>query len=55
MFDFLAQYSMREKAIVALALLVVIVIGSDALVIGPYLERADTLKQQIDQQRDDLA
>ena len=54
MFDFLAQYSMREKAIVALALLVVIVIGSDALVIGPYLERVDKLKQQIDQQRDDL-
>jgi type II secretory pathway component PulM len=54
MFDFLARYSMREKAIVALALLVVIVIGSDALVIGPYLERVDKLKQQIDQQRDDL-
>ena len=55
MFDFLARYSMREKTIVALALLVVIVIGSDALVIEPYLERVAALNQQIDQQRDDLA
>jgi type II secretory pathway component PulM len=55
MFDFLARYSMREKTIVALALLVVIVIGSDALVIEPYLERVAGLNQQIDQQRDDLA
>jgi general secretion pathway protein M len=55
MFDFLARYSMREKAIVALALLVVIVIGSDALIIEPYLERVAALNQQIDQQRDDLA
>lgn len=55
MFDLLARYSMREKAIVALALLVVIVIGSDALVIEPYLERVATLNQQIEQQRDDLA
>jgi len=54
MFDWLARYSMREKAIVALALLVVIVIGSDALVIEPYLERVATLNQQIEQQRDDL-
>jgi type II secretory pathway component PulM len=55
MFDFMARYSMREKTIVALALLVVIVIGSDALVIEPYQERVAALNQQIDQQRDDLA
>lgn len=55
MFEFLARYSMREKAIVALALLVVIVIACDALVIGPYRERVATLNQQIEQQRDDLA
>ena len=54
MFDFLKQYSLREKAIFALALLVMIVVGVHALVIEPYQERLATLQQQIVQQQDDL-
>ena len=55
MLDFLAQYSLREKAIVALALLVVIVIGTHALVIEPYQERFAALQSEIEQQKADLA
>ena len=55
MLDFLAQYSLREKAIVALALLVVIVIGTHALVIEPYQERFASLQSEIAQQKADLA
>ena len=55
MFEFLARYSLREKAIVALALLVVIVIGIHALVIEPYQERVEGLRGEIDQQQKDLA
>ncbi len=54
MLDFLAQYSLREKAIVALALLVVIVIGTHALVIAPYQERLVALQSEIEQQSADL-
>lgn len=55
MLDFLAQYSLREKAIVALALLVVIVIGAHALVIEPYQQRFASLQAEIEQQKADLA
>ena len=54
MFSFLAQYSLREKAIVAVALLVVIVLGVHAFVIEPYQERVATLRQDIEQQNSDL-
>ena len=54
MLDFLAQYSMREKAIVAVALLVVIIIGTHAIVIEPYQTRADELRAEIEQQNTDL-
>ena len=54
MFSFLAQYSLREKAIVAIALLVVIVLGVHAFVIEPYQERVATLQQDIGQQNTDL-
>jgi type II secretory pathway component PulM len=54
MFSFLAQYSLREKAIVAVALLVVIVLGVHAFVIEPYQERVATLHQDIEQQNSDL-
>ncbi|MCP4874971.1 MAG: type II secretion system protein M [Gammaproteobacteria bacterium] len=54
MSDFLAQYSMREKMIVVLALLVMIVIGAHALVIEPYQERVAVLEEEIEQHRDDL-
>ena len=54
MFDFLAQYSLREKAIVAAALVVVIVLGVHALVIEPYQERVVLLRESIEQQNTDL-
>jgi type II secretory pathway component PulM len=55
MFSFLAQYSLREKAIVAVALLVVIVLGVHAFVIEPYQARLATLRQDIEQKNTDLA
>ena len=54
MFDFLAQYSLREKAIVVAALVVVIVLGVHALVIVPYQERVALLRESIEQQNTDL-
>jgi type II secretory pathway component PulM len=54
MFSFLAQYSLREKAIVAVALLVVILLGVHAFVIEPYQERVATLHQDIGQQNSDF-
>ena len=54
MSELLARYSQREKMIVALALLVMIVIGTHALVIEPYLQQVTTLQDEIEQQRADL-
>jgi type II secretory pathway component PulM len=54
MFSFLAQYSLREKAIVAAALLVVIILGVHAFVIEPYQERVALLHEAIEQQNTDL-
>ena len=54
MFNFLAQYSLREKAIVGIALLVVLVLGVHAFVIEPYQLRVATLHQDIEQQNSDL-
>ena len=54
MFNSLAQYSLREKAIVASALLVVILLGLHAFVIEPYQEHVATLQQDIEQQNTDL-
>jgi len=54
MFSFLAQYSLREKAIVAVALLVVVVLGVHAFVIEPYQERVTFLREAIEQQNTDL-
>ena len=54
MFSFLDQYSLREKAIVAIALLVVIVLGVHAFVIEPYQQRVATLQQDIEQHDTDL-
>jgi general secretion pathway protein M len=54
MFEFLARYSQREKLIVAAALLVMIIIGGDALVIEPYFQRESALQEEIAQQRADL-
>jgi type II secretory pathway component PulM len=54
MFDFLAQYSLREKAIVAVGLLVLIVVGVHAFVIEPYQQRVALLQETIEQQNSDL-
>jgi type II secretory pathway component PulM len=54
-FSFLAQYSMREKAIVAIALLVVVVLGVHAFVIEPYQTGISALHEDIEQQNSDLA
>ena len=54
MFDFLAQYSLREKAIVAAGLVVVIILGVHALVIEPYQQRQALLQETIEQQNADL-
>jgi len=54
MFDFLAQYSLREKAIVAAGLVVVIILGVHALVIAPYQQRLALLEETIEQQNADL-
>ncbi len=55
MLEFLAQFSLREKAIVAVALLVMIVIGMHALVIEPYQESVAALQEENEQQQIDLA
>ena len=54
MFSFLAQYSLREKLIVAGALLIVVVLGVHALVIEPYQQRVASLREAIEQQNTDL-
>ena len=54
MFSFLAQYSLREKAIVAVALVVMIALGVHAFVIEPYQERMAFLQAAIEQQNSDL-
>ena len=51
---FLTQYSNREKTIVALALLVVLVLGFHAFIIEPYQQRLAELEESIDQHRVDL-
>ena len=55
MFDFLANYTLREKAIVAFALVVMIGLGAHAFVIEPYQLRVAELEEAIEQQRTDLA
>ena len=51
----LERYTLREKAIVGVALLVVIMLGIHAFVIEPYQERITTVREAIAQQRADLA
>lgn len=55
MLKLLERYTLREKAIVAVALLVVIVLGIHAFVIEPYQERVSTVREEIAQQRSDFA
>ena len=54
MSELLARYSLREKMIVLVALVVVTVIGAHALVVEPYQARVASLTDEIEQQRSDL-
>ena len=54
MSDLLARYSMREKLIVGLALLIFALVAIHALVIEPYQLRVAELQDEISQQSDDL-
>ncbi len=54
MLSLLAQYSNREKAIVVVALLVVLGLGLHAFVIEPYQQRKSELVDALEQQRADL-
>lgn len=54
MSEMLARYSMREKLIVGLALLVFVLVGIHAFIIEPYQLRVTELEEQIAQQSDDL-
>lgn len=55
MLKLLERYTLREKTIVGLGLLVLIVLGIHAFVIEPYQERVATVREAIAQQRADLA
>ncbi len=55
MLSLLERYTLREKAIVGVALVVVLVLGVHAFVIEPYQERISAVREQITQQRADLA
>lgn len=55
MLKLLERYTLREKTIVGLGLLVLIVLGIHAFVIEPYQERVATVRETIAQQRADLA
>ena len=55
MLSLLERYTLREKAIVGLGLLVLILLGIHALVIEPYQQRVSALHEEIEQQRADLA
>ena len=54
MSELLAKYSLREKMIVLVALLVMVVIGGHSQIIEPYLARVAELQDEIGQQRADL-
>ena len=55
MLSFLAQYSAREKAIVGIALLVMIGLGMHAFIVEPYQTRLADVREAIEQQSADLA
>ena len=52
--EWLAKYSMRERAIVAVALLVILGLAIHAFVIEPYQLRLGEVQDALDQQRADL-
>jgi type II secretory pathway component PulM len=55
MLSLLERATPRERMIVVFALLVLILLGVHAFVIEPYQERAAALREEIEQQRADLA
>ena len=55
MLSLLERYTLREKAIVGVALVVVLLLGVHALVVEPYQDRVSAVREQIAQQREDLA
>lgn len=55
MLSLLERYTLREKAIVGFALVVLLVLGVHALIIEPYQEKAASMREAIEQQRSDLA
>ncbi len=55
MLSLLERYTLREKAIVGIGLVVLLVIAVHALVIEPYQEKLSGLRTEIEQQRSDLA
>ena len=54
MANILARYSAREKLIVLIGTLVLVVLGVHALLIEPYQERFTRVEEALDQGRDDL-
>ena len=55
MLEYFYRFTPRERAIIALALLVAIGLGLHALVIEPYQQRIAELEDAVEQQRADLA
>ncbi len=54
MLSMLERYTLREKTIVVLALVVLLVLGVHAIVIEPYQEKLSEVREAIEQQRTDL-
>ncbi len=52
--EWLAKYSMRERLIVGIAVVVILGLGLHALVIEPYQLRVGELRDALEQQRADL-
>ena len=55
MLSLLERYTLRERAIVGIGLVVIFVIGVHALVIEPYQLKHSELRAEVEQQRADLA
>ena len=55
MLEMLARLTPRERAVVAAAVLVALVIAVHALIVEPYQFRMAELRDQVEQNRDDLA
>ncbi len=54
MAELMARYSVREKVIVLIGLLVMLALGTHALVIEPHQKRLASLGEEIEQSKSDL-